>query len=807
MFQLRNRDEKAENNETEKEVRQVMSETICPKCSASSPEQALYCQACSQPLVCRNCQAPLLPTAGACIRCGLLIPERSHTAVQMTSAPPGYSRFKIYETPDIREVDFIFANEAMEYVRDLFPLLFSHRPLLGRDKNGKNHLTERTDGHAAVSSPDTNQDSNGQFRKSESQARFRSAQVRLVPLGQAQQLHEDSYQAEATDVVETLSEYPTFQTTSALEVKTFADISPLQTKAADAEETRFPVSPSPQPHVATEPAHIAAESDHVAAGLAPAGSKPLTSALKWQVAVLVAIGMALSVMDNTIISVTLPQMQKAFQTDFETITWVATIYFLTQAAVIPIVGYLSDRIGSKLVFLGAMTLFIIGSVSCALAPTKEALIASRGLQGIGGGALIPVGIAIVFRIFPPNERGKASAVAGIPILIAPALGPTLGGYLSTAFNWEAIFVINIPIGILVLVLALFVLPGHVFGQVEQMTTVSRQRFDILGFLLSMAGFTILVYGISEAASKGWNDQTVLTSLIVGIILLIALVIVELRVNDPVMDLRLFKNYTFNIANILMVISSAVFYGSLFLLPLFFENVQGNTSLTTGTFLVSQGLGTAGGVVVSGILYNRVGPRILTALGLLFLAGGTYMLTQIDVNTTGEALQATLALRGLGAGFFIIHLQTLALSVVSNQAMAKASSLLGIIRQVATALGVTGLTTYLAQQTTTHATAIQNALLEGQKTHNFSGFAATCAQAGGLTQNLAAIKACVVQHATITGLTDTFWIALLLPAACVLLALILGRDPAVEAYKKAKARGDNEIASLNYSRVQRNNLEM
>jgi DHA2 family multidrug resistance protein len=515
------------------------------------------------------------------------------------------------------------------------------------------------------------------------------------------------------------------------------------------------------------------------------------------VAAVLAIAMALSVMDNTIISVTLPQMQKAFQTDFETITWVATIYFLTQAAVIPIVGYLSDRIGSKRVFLGALTLFIIGSALCVLAPTKEALIAFRGLQGIGGGALIPVGTAILFRIFPPNERGKASAVAGFPILMAPALGPSLGGYLSTAFNWGAIFVINIPIGIVALVLALFVLPGRVFGQVEPMSiqTAVSKRFDILGFLLSMAGFTTLVYGISEAASKGWIDQTVLTSLIVGAILLIALIIVELLVSDPVMDLRLFKNYTFDVTNVLMVISTAVFYGSLFLLPFFFENVQGNTSLTTGTFLISQGLGTAVGVVVSGILYNRVGPRILTALGLLFLVGGTYMLTQIDVNTTGQALQATLALRGLGAGFFIIHLQTLALSVVSDKAMAKASSLLGIMRQVATALGVTGLATYLAQQTTTHATDIQNALLEGQITHHLSGVAATCALAGGPTQNLAAIKACVAQHATITGLTDTFWIALILPAACVLLALILGRDPAVEAYKRAKAKGEDESTGL------------
>jgi len=200
--------------------------------------------------------------------------------------------------------------------------------------------------------------------------------------------------------------------------------------------------------------------------------------------------------------------------------------------VIPIIGYLSDRIGSKVVFLGALALFTVASVLCALAPTKEALIAFRALQGIGGGALVPVGMAMVFRLFPLDMRGKATAVVGVPILLAPAFGPTLGGYLSTTFDWPAVFVINIPVGILVLVLGLFIMRGDLFERAEQMPTqaaVSKQRFDILGFLLSMAGFTVLVYGINEAASKGWGDQIVLTSLAIGAALLVVLVIVELFV--------------------------------------------------------------------------------------------------------------------------------------------------------------------------------------------------------------------------------------------------------------------------------------
>src|SRR6266581_1896419 len=226
----------------------------------------------------------------------------------------------------------------------------------------------------------------------------------------------------------------------------------------------------------------------------------MTQGYRWRVAAVVALGLFMAILDNTIVSVTLPQMQKAFHTDFETITWVASAYFLAQAAVIPMVGYLSDRIGSKLMFLAALALFTTGSALCALAPTKEALIAFRVFQGIGGGALLPMAFAIIFLIFPSNERGMASALLGIPAVMAPGFGPTIGGYLSTSFAWNAIFIINVPIGVVALVLALMVLPGQKAVPENQAKPAGRNCFDILGLLLSMVGFSVLNYGITEAGS-------------------------------------------------------------------------------------------------------------------------------------------------------------------------------------------------------------------------------------------------------------------------------------------------------------------
>jgi len=518
----------------------------------------------------------------------------------------------------------------------------------------------------------------------------------------------------------------------------------------------------------------------------------MTQASRWRVAAVVVVGLFMAILDTTIVSVTLPQMQRAFHTDFATITWVASAYFLAQAAVIPIVGYLSDRVGAKLIFLTALILFTAGSALCAVAPTKEALIAFRVFQGIGGGALLPMAFAIIFRIFPPTERGMANALLGIPAVMAPGFGPTIGGYLSTRFAWNAIFLINVPIGVVALILAFLVLPGQKAEPDFPARPAGRNHFDIAGLLLSMVGFSVLVFGITEAGSKGWGNATVLTFMLGGVAVLLAFIVVELRVSDPVIDLRLFASYTFTIANLLLWIVSGVFFGSLFLLPLFFENIQGQTALFAGELLISQGLAMGVGIALSGTLYNRVGPRLLAATGLVLLVVGTSRLTQLEVNTTGLSLQIWLVLRGLGLGFTMPALQTMAVSKVSNRAMARASSLVTVTRMVASAIGVASLTTYLTQQATSHGLAIEQAIKAGLTTHHLSGVAATCAQLTGSTFNQAAVRVCVTQHAATQGLDDTFWAVLICCAVSIVLALIVGRDPAVRAYQEARARGE-EVA--------------
>ena len=503
---------------------------------------------------------------------------------------------------------------------------------------------------------------------------------------------------------------------------------------------------------------------------------------KWQVAIVSALGLFMAVLDNTIVSVALPQMQQAFHTDFSTITWVATGYFLAQAAVVPITGYLSDRIGAKLVFLMALGLFTVGSGLCAFAPNQMYLIIFRVIQGIGGGALFPIAFALMFRVFPPTERGVASAIVSVPVLLAPAFGPTIGGYLTTTFDWNAIFTVNLPVGVLAFLLALFILRRDEANKVDG----ERQpegRFDIPGLILAILGFAALVYGISEASSLGWGDRTVLVSLIGSCVILAAFVMTELRANDPVLDVRLFLNYTFSIANVLLWALIAFLFGSLFLLPFFFEHVQGLSPLSAGICLIAQGLGGAVGVSLSGTLYNRIGPRTLATIGFVLLTVGTFGLTQLTVSTTGLSLQGWFILRGLGLGFVNIPLQTLALSVASNKAMARASSLVTVTRLVFGAIGVAALTTYLTQRAASYGNDVAVALHKTPLT----GIAATCAPL--LRTGTAQMQTCVSQHGITQGLNDAFILTTVSCAICIVLALFVGRDKAIETAKRADVKGE------------------
>ena len=414
---------------------------------------------------------------------------------------------------------------------------------------------------------------------------------------------------------------------------------------------------------------------------------------KWLVAAVFVSGLFMELLDTTIVNVALPAMADDLGVDNSNLEWIITAYLLSLAVFIPASGWLGDRFGTKRIFLFALALFTAGSLLCGLAWSLGSLIAFRVVQGIGGGMLTPVGTAMLFRAFPPNERAKASSVLVVPIAIAPTIGPVVGGVLVDNASWHWIFFINVPIGVAAFFFALAVLREH--------TEPSVGRFDLPGFLLSATGLPLLLYGISEGPSAGWGSAEVLLTLGLGVLLLVALVVVETRVAEPMLALRLFANRMFRSANLANFMASAGLIGAIFLLPLFLQQLRGLSATQSGLATFPQALGLVAVARLASGLYPKVGPRRMLAVGLLGTAVTTLGFLAVDLETDIWWIRLIMFGRGIFFGLALIPLQAATFATITPQDQGRASSLFSTNRQVASSIGVALLATILAERTAAH----------------------------------------------------------------------------------------------------------
>ncbi|HEY8742912.1 MAG TPA: DHA2 family efflux MFS transporter permease subunit, partial [Chloroflexota bacterium] len=295
---------------------------------------------------------------------------------------------------------------------------------------------------------------------------------------------------------------------------------------------------------------------------------------KWKVLATVVFGAFASILDSTIVNTALPQIQMDFKANLHLASYVATGYILAAGVVVPASAYLANRFGIKRVYLISLTVFTIGSVLCGLAPTMVVLILFRVLQGAGGAGLFPLSFALLFAAFPQNERGKANGVFGIPVLVAPTIGPTLGGFLTQYVDWRWIFFVNLPVGILGVVLGARVL--------RQSPARPELRLDRWGFLIAALGLAALLFGLSNLAYDGLSSlSTVAGPIILGAVLLVVFIPVELRKRQPLLDLRLYRRRNFAVGNAITVLAVIGLFGPAFLLPQFLQNLRGLTPFAAG----------------------------------------------------------------------------------------------------------------------------------------------------------------------------------------------------------------------------------
>ena len=425
---------------------------------------------------------------------------------------------------------------------------------------------------------------------------------------------------------------------------------------------------------------------------------------KWKVLISVIFGIFMIILDSTIVNIAFPTLRVKFGASVAQAQWVISIYVLALGVTTPVSGFLADRFHIKRIYLLGLGIFTLGSLLCGFAPSLGLLIAARALQGIGGGMSQPLGPAQLFRAFPPKEQGTALGFFGIAIVVAPALGPLLGGWLVDLNLWRLIFFINVPIGIVGVFLGSRFLLDYRTG--------TKPLFDPLGLLTAIVGFGAVLYAATVAETNGWTGPLTLTLFAVGAAALIVHAIIELRfAKDPLMNLRIFSNRTFLNAALVGYVATLALFGAEFLMPLYLQAFRGRTALEAGLILLAVAATSAFTTPLAGRLFDKIGPRMIMVTGFILLCINTWQLAQLQAATPISYIVFLLALRGLAIGLTLQTSYVTAMSSVPLDLLPRGSSLLNSTRFVVQAVSVAALATVLVSFVTSDVRAQQQQMQE------------------------------------------------------------------------------------------------
>lgn len=523
---------------------------------------------------------------------------------------------------------------------------------------------------------------------------------------------------------------------------------------------------------------------------------------KWIVAMVVILGVFMAILDSTIVNIAIPRLQTAFGADLHSVQWVLTGYILAQGVATPVVAFFADRLGTKRLYIIALASFTAGSALCGLAWSLPVLIFFRVIQGVGGAALFPLSLTLIFREFPPQERGAAMGLFGLPALLAPALGPTLGGYIVTYAGWQLIFYINVPIGILAVILSTFLLRNY-HDQAES-------SFDVPGFIFSAFGLGALLYGLSEASTDGWGSTTVVGLLTAGFLMLVIFVAVEIyavrRGRQPLLDLRVFLDRNFATSTIANVFVVFALYGGLFLLPIYLQDLRGLSAFQAGIILLPQAFASMLSVVVGGWLVDRIGVRAVVLPGLFILAFANWQLSNLSLTWPYLSLQVILVLRGFSLGLVSQPLILAALVSIRPHLLTQASSLSTVMRSVASSLGIAVLATLVQTQTQVHyahlAEQVTPSSSLGQMLPRLQAYlmegGASLANAKAAALQL--IAGLVQQQSFLLAIRDAFTLTLVFVFLSVIATLFLqGKRKmlasAAPQFEQSESGGEAEVGSV------------
>ena len=495
------------------------------------------------------------------------------------------------------------------------------------------------------------------------------------------------------------------------------------------------------------------------------------NAYRWLILGNVMIGTFMAVLDSTVVNTGLPVIMGTLGASINTAEWVLTGYMLAIASILPAAAWLADRFGYKRIYFLSLLIFTFGSFMCGNSDTIEELIFWRVIEGMGCGAIMPVGMAIVSNAFPPEQRGMALGFWAIASAASVSFGPSIGGYLVDNLNWNYIFYVNVPVGIIAMFITVILQ--------KEYKAATPPPFDLPGFITSGIFLPFFMYGLSEVNSatntQGWNSPTVLGSMWISAVSFILFLYFELTVKHPLIDLKVFKDRNFSLSNLMIFIFGIGMFGSTFLIPLYLQNNLGYTALQAGMFFIPVGIIQGICSPLAGTLGQKINPKILIASGLILMAISFYLNFFLSFLTESWYVMLSLILRGIGMGILFTPLLTLSLANIRTEMMAQASSVTNIIRQMGGSFGVAIFSHMLTQRTNYHAQRYSESLdytgeIYRRTIQNLSDFAQQAAGATSHTAQSLAEQLIIRRlnlEAYIGGINDDFYIAFIVTLLCLL----------------------------------------
>lgn len=418
---------------------------------------------------------------------------------------------------------------------------------------------------------------------------------------------------------------------------------------------------------------------------------------KFAVAVVYVAAMLLNSIDSTVVTVALPTLSREFNVETSAIETLVVGYLVSLAVFMPASGWLGDRFGYKRIFLFALLLFTGASALCGLAQSLDQLIVFRVLQGAGGGLLTPVGMAMLYRTFPPEERVSVGRLLMFATIVGPVSGPVIGGYLIEHYSWRWIFYVNLPVGTTALIFGALCL-------IERREPTAGS-FDLPGFLLAGSGFASTMFALSEGPSRGWSSPTILATGVMGIVILSVFVWVELHVAEPMVKLRLLTNPLFQACVSVSVFTSAAFLGTLFVVPLYLQEARGASPLGSGLATFPEAIGVVVSSQLVARIYPRVGPRRLMGFGACWAAMVMILFSFFDQGTNLWLFRANMFLLGGGMAYIFLSNQAASMATISRADTGRASMLFSVQRQIGSAMGVAILSTVMSAIGTTKLNSV------------------------------------------------------------------------------------------------------